>query len=191
MCNMKKDDITHLYNSGKLSDIDIRFARFISDLSDNDDPDILLAAALVSNATGNGDVYLDLASAAEKPILGEGNGEGAVICPKLSTWSKKISQLPAAGRPGDFRPLILDDKNRLYLYRYWDYEKRLSESIIIRAKEDVRNIDVTLLGNSLKRLFQKNKDDDFHRQKVAARFASGPGALRRRQSRPPVHTLPE
>ena len=168
MCNMKKDNITHLYNSGKLSDIDIRFAKFISGLSDNDDPDILLAAALVSNATGNGDVYLDLASAAEKPILGEGNGEGAVICPKLSAWSQKISQLPAVGRPGDFRPLILDNKNRLYLYRYWDYEKRVSDSIISRAKEDVRNIDVTLLDNSLKRVFQKNKDDDFHLQKVAA-----------------------
>ena len=102
MCNMKKDNITHLYNSGKLSDIDIHFAKFISGLSDNDDPDILLAAALVSNATGNGDVYLDLVSASEKPIMGEGNGERAVICPKLSVWSQKISQLPAVGRPGDF-----------------------------------------------------------------------------------------
>jgi exodeoxyribonuclease V alpha subunit len=171
MSNMKKDNITHLHNSGKLSDIDVRFAKFISGLSDNDDPDILLAAALVSNATGNGDVYLDLASAAEKPILGEGNGERAVICPKLSAWSQKISQLPAVGRPGDFRPLILDNKNRLYLYRYWDYEKRLSDSIISRAKEDVRNIDVTLLDNSLKRVFQKNEDDDFNQQKVAALIA--------------------
>jgi exodeoxyribonuclease V alpha subunit len=168
---MKKDNITHLYNSGKLSDIDVHFAKFISGLSDNDDPDILLAAALVSNATGNGDVYLDLASEAEKPILGEGNGERAVICPKLSAWSQKISQLPAVGRPGDFRPLILDNKNRLYLYRYWDYEKRLSDSIISRAKEDVRNIDITLLDNSLKRVFQKNKDDDFNQQKVAALIA--------------------
>jgi exodeoxyribonuclease V alpha subunit len=168
---MKKDNITHLYNSGKLSDIDVRFARFISDLSGNDDPDILLAAALVSNATGNGDVYLDLASAAEKPILGEGNGERAVICPKLSAWSQKISQLTAVGSPGDFRPLILDNKNRLYLYRYWDYEKRLSESIISRAKEDIRDIDVTLLSDSLKRIFQKNKDDGFNRQKVAALIA--------------------
>ena len=171
MSNMKKDNITHLYNSGKLSDIDVHFAKFISGLSDNDDPDILLAAALVSNATGNGDVYLDLASEAEKPILGEGNGERAVICPKLSAWSQKISQLPAVGRPGDFRPLILDNKNRLYLYRYWDYEKRLSDSIISRAKEDVRNIDITLLDNSLKRVFQKNKDDDFNQQKVAALIA--------------------
>jgi len=168
---MKKDNVTHLYNSGKLTNIDIRFAKFISGLSDNDDPDILLAAALVSNATGNGDVFLDLASAADKPILGEGNGEGSVICPKLSAWSQKIRQLPAVGRPGDFRPLILDNKNRLYLYRYWDYEKRLSDSIISRAKKDVRNIDVTFLNDSLKRVFQQNKDDDFNRQKVAALIA--------------------
>jgi len=168
---MKKDNVTHLYNSGKLTNIDIRFAKFISGLSDNDDPDILLAAAIVSNATGNGDVFLDLASAADKPILGEGNGEGSVICPKLSAWSQKIRQLPAVGRPGDFRPLILDNKNRLYLYRYWDYEKRLSDSIISRAKKDVRNIDVTFLNDSLKRVFQQNKDDDFNRQKVAALIA--------------------
>lgn len=169
---MQKDNLTILYSSGIITDIDIRLARFISSICDNDDPDILLAVALVSHATGNGNVYLDLASEAEKPILGEGNSEGAVICPKLNEWSQKVRQLSAVGRPGDFCPLIFDNKNRLYLYRYWDYEKRLSDSIISRTKEDIRDIDVSLLSDSLKRVFQKNEDDDFNRQKVAALIAA-------------------
>jgi exodeoxyribonuclease V alpha subunit len=140
-----KEYITHLYHNGILTDIDIHFAKFITGLNKKDDPDIFLAAALVSNATGNGDAYLDLTSVAEKPLLVELEGEGTVKGPKISGWSQKLSQSPAVGRPGDFSPLILDKKNRLYLYRYWDYERKLSESIINRSREDIRGQDLILL----------------------------------------------
>ncbi len=153
---MNNEYITHLYQNGKLTDIDIHFAKFITGLSKNDDPDIFLAAALVSNATGNGDAYLDLVSVAEKPIFADLTGEGTVKGPKLSGWSQKLSQSPVVGSPGDFRPLILDKKNRLYLYRYWDYERKLSESIINRSREDIRGQDLILLKDGLKRLFPQN-----------------------------------
>ena len=167
-----KEYITNLYHKGYLTDIDIHFAKFITGLSKNDDPDIFLAAALASNATGNGDVYFDLASVAEKPLLMGLEDEGTVKWPKLSGWLQKIRKSPVVGSPGDYRPLILDKKNRLYLYRYWDYEKKLSESIINRSGEDFRDLDVTLLNDGLKRLFPQNTDNGFNWQMVAAYIAA-------------------
>ena len=167
-----KDNITHLYRTGYLTDIDIHFAKFITGLGKNDDPDIYLAAALASNATGNGDVYFDLASVDERPVFVGMEQEGTVKWPKLSGWLQKIRQSPVVGWPGDYRPLILDKKNRLYLYRYWDYEKKLSESILHRSGEEFRDLDITRLTDSLKRLFSQNEGDEFNWQMVAAYIAA-------------------
>jgi exodeoxyribonuclease V alpha subunit len=164
--------ITNLYQNGYLTDIDIHFAKFITGLGKNNDPDIFLAAALASNATGNGDVYFDLASIAKRPFFMGLEQERTVKWPNLSGWLQKIRQSPVVGSPGDHRPLILDKKNRLYLYRYWDYEKKLSESILHRSREDFRDLDVTRLTDSLKRLFPQNKDDEFNWQMVAAYIAA-------------------
>ncbi len=172
MHSVMTDNITVLYKKGYLTDIDVFFANFIADLSNNDDQDVRLAAALVSSATGRGDVYLDLGSLAEKPMFHESDQEEPARHPKLLTWSQKIRQSPAVGRPGDFRPLILDQKNRLYLYRYWDYEKKLSDAIINRAKVVIENVDLDVLKDSLKRLFPQNKDHGFTWQKVAALIAT-------------------
>ncbi len=65
-----------LYHAGIIREIDFHFARFISGLCPHDDPDIFMGAALVSNAAGNGDIYLDLALSAGKP-LGEGLGDAS------------------------------------------------------------------------------------------------------------------
>jgi exodeoxyribonuclease V alpha subunit len=171
MVRMNKKHINGLYHKGKITDTEFYFANFIVEIDKNDDPDIFLAAALVSRATGNGDVYLDLGAAAETSISLELNGDGALKAPELSEWSKKIRQSPAVGQPGDFRPLILDKKNRLYLYRYWEYEHHLSDAINRRLREDIPNIDRTLLKDSLKRLFPKN-DEDSKWLKVAAVIAA-------------------
>jgi exodeoxyribonuclease V alpha subunit len=164
--------ITYLYQIGYLTDMDISFAKFITGFGKNDDPDIFLAAALASNATGNGDVYFDLASIGERPVFMCLEREGSVKWPKLSGWLQKIRQSPMVGGPGDYRPLILDKKNRLYLYRYWDYEKKLSESILHRAGEDFPDLDEARLADSLTRLFPQNEDDEFSWQMVAAYIAA-------------------
>ena len=38
-----------------------------------------------------------------------------------------LKQSAVVGEPGDFRPLVLDQANRLYLYRYWKYEQQVAE----------------------------------------------------------------
>ena len=168
---MNKNHITSLYYKDNITDTDVHFANFIAEIDKNDDPDIFLVAALVSRATGNRDVYLDLGSVAETSVFLELNGDGALKGPKLSEWSKKISRCRAVGQPGDFRPLILDKKNRLYLYRYWEYENHLSDAIARRMKEENPNINRTLLKDSLKRLFPEN-DEDSKWLKVAAVIAA-------------------
>jgi exodeoxyribonuclease V alpha subunit len=169
---MSKDNITNLIGTGYLSEIDVHFGKFITGLDKKVHPDVFIAAALVSRATGDGDGYLDLNSITRKPILLDINEENKFKSPKLLGWLKTLRQSRTVGRPGEFRPLILDDKNRLYLYRYWDYENRLSSAIKSRIKEDIQGVDISILKNSLNRLFPSNETDQFNWHKVAGVIAA-------------------
>jgi len=165
---MNDEKINTLFKSGYLSEIDVHFARFLANLSGTDSPHFLLAATLVSNVTVKGDVCLDLSSWAGTVVSTQRDGEGSVICPELAVWQNALMMSDVVGRPGDLRPLILDEKNRLYIYRYWNYENKLSNAILRRLNEDIEDVDTTLLKESLKRLFPPNKDEDIDWQKVAA-----------------------
>ena len=169
---MNKDHIIYLYNKGKLTLLDVHFARFIARLGKNDNPCILLAAALLSNVTGNGDICLDLASVAGKPMLVASNPTSMSTYPHIFEWLKKLRKHPAVGQPGEFCPLILDGKNRLYLYRYWAYEKNLSDAILTRLEKEVRCVDMARLNDSLKRLFPNDGDSDGVWQQVSAIIAA-------------------
>lgn len=174
---MNIEAITYLYETGMISKADTHFANFIADLSEDNDPEIFLGAALVSSATGNGDICLDIQTISEKRVIKEKNGEMPVIFPKLDVWLEKLRKSPVVGKPGEFSPLILDENNRLYLYRYWEYEKILLESIKRRVKEDVKDIDALLLKESLKRLFPENSgpgksENDINWQKIVSLTAA-------------------
>ena len=164
--------ITQLIETGYLSEIDVQFGKFIANLDKNDNLDIFIAAALVSRATGEGDGYLDLNSNTLKPLLSDVNDEERLKSPQLSEWLKTLSQSRVVGRPGEFHPLILDKKNRLYLFRYWDYENRLSNTIKSRIKENIQGIDRSILKDSLNRLFPNNGTNEFNWQKVAGVIAA-------------------
>jgi exodeoxyribonuclease V alpha subunit len=177
MQNMNNDYITTLYNSGNLSKTDILFANFIANLNKKKDPEIILAAALVSSVTGNGDICLDLGSVSEMQVMGEQNIEIPVRLPKPVLWQRKLRQSSVVGKPGEFYPLILDEKNRLYLYRYWEYEKIVAESIKNRINETVTDIDASVLKDSSKRFFSINSGSEISReginwQKVATMTAA-------------------
>ena len=162
------NNLLRLHQAGILTDIDIHFAGFMANLADRKYQEIFLGAALVSNVTGKGDVCLDLASFAGKVLLEKDDGMNAVICPKLFIWKHNLMSTGIVGRPEDLCPLILDERNRLYLYRYWDYEKKLSDSIKKRTKEDIGGINLSLIKDSIKRLFPERIDGDVNWQKVTA-----------------------
>jgi exodeoxyribonuclease V alpha subunit len=156
-----------LNNSGIVSEIDIHFARFIQRLSSDQEPEIFLGAALVSRATANGDICLNLKALSETTIFDNPDGQGPVICPSADQWRQKLLASPAVGNPGERCPLILDKHNRLYLYRYWEYEAHLFTAIRSRVQGELDDFDSRKFNSFLDRLFP-DSEAGINRQKIAA-----------------------
>lgn len=166
-----KDIIRRLYKEGYLSEMDIHFARFIIGIHGKEDREVFLGAALLTKATATGDICLSL-SAVSDTVLADGKaGQDPIQCPLLSVWSRKLLESRAVGRPGDFAPLILDDENRLYLYRYWEYEQTLSEAIKQRIQEEFIDIDYLHLKKGMERLFPEATEAGGNWQKIASLIA--------------------
>jgi exodeoxyribonuclease V alpha subunit len=148
--------------------IDIHFARLMAGLSGKGTQELFLAAAMASHSQGEGHICLDLSSMAEKKIREE--DPDSPVCPKLGQWLSILKEEEVVGKPGEYRPLVLDG-SRLYLYRYWDYEKKLIENIRARITSDPAEVNQSLLQDGLKRLFPPNSPGETDWQKIAA-FAS-------------------
>ncbi|MDQ7015363.1 MAG: exodeoxyribonuclease V subunit alpha, partial [Gammaproteobacteria bacterium] len=84
--------------------------------------------------------------------------------------SAQLAQSAIVGQPEEFTPLILDKQNRLYLYRYWDYERRLAVEIRHRLTDVVAEIDLGKLKQSLTSLFPSALEET-NWQKIAASMA--------------------
>jgi exodeoxyribonuclease V alpha subunit len=164
---MNEKDIQKLQQTGIFSELDLHFARLMARLSNEEAPELFLAAALVSRATGEGHICMDLSALEGKPVSVNGAAEGHFVCPELKAWRQCLESQSVVGRPGDYRPLILDDRSRLYLYRYWEYEKILAEDLKRRAAGEIDEISVTLLKDGFSRLFGAQKGEKGW-QKVAA-----------------------
>jgi len=141
--------------------LDRHFADFMVELAGETSPDgqrnLWLAAALVSAFVGRGHVCLNLSDIAGMPIVTDDDAEKPLmVCPGIDEWAGSLRGLSVVGRPGEFKPLVLDEKLRLYLYRYWLYEKQLAKSILAMAGRHSRVVDKELLAESLKRFFPGN-----------------------------------
>jgi exodeoxyribonuclease V alpha subunit len=168
---MRNRIITYLYHKGIFSWIDIHFAQFITHSCQDSDPDIFLAAALVSRATQNGDICLDLNNSAETVILEKENLHDTLVCPKINRWLQKLAACPAIGMPGEKRPLILDAHHRLYLFRYWEYETILADLILKRVQDQSIDLDIPRLKQSLHTHFPIENGESINWQKIAAATA--------------------
>ncbi len=172
---MKQEDLNRLYHGGILSLLDIHFAGFVERLAGTRDPQLWLAAAMASNYTGQGHICLDLSSLDQKRLLDAEDGKDPVVCPNLNDWCKKLRKTAVVGTPGEYAPLILDDRSRLYLHRYWDYQEKLARSIRKRVHDDEEDMDMASLRESLERVFgtsfisgSPGQGEDIDWQKVAA-----------------------
>jgi exodeoxyribonuclease V alpha subunit len=150
---MMGDLLTRLQDADMLSDLDVHFACFMERLAHTDDRSLCLAAALVSRHTRQGHICLDLAHVEGTQLLEGEDGHDPVICPKLADWQERLKKTSVVGRPGEYKPLILDDKARLYLHRYWDYQERLANLILRRVGQDEEGVDMPVLQEGLSRLF--------------------------------------
>ncbi len=121
-----------LYRQGALEAIDVHFGRCIAGLDAETGPALSLAAALTSHWTRLGHVCTELAALAGQPL---GDTKHAPRAPGLEAWLAALQRSPAVGAPGERRPLVLDGRGRLYLFRYWHYEQEVAESLLERVRE--------------------------------------------------------
>ncbi len=169
--SLQEANIDNLYEHQFLSELDYRFSHFIGRLDERNDPKLLLAASLVSRYRGDGHICIDLSEFAGNIL--ELQGSEPLVCPPLEAWLNVLYASPVVGRPGDYQPLILDG-TRLYLYRYWDYEKRLADALKNLAGITFGTFDEFHLKDSFNRIFPRGENDgetDIDWRKIAA-FAS-------------------
>ena len=164
------DLLASLRHAGLIDDLDLEFARFMGELAGDGSWELLLGCALVSRAVGQGDVCLALPQHAGQLLLWPETGQDAVWAPELENWRQALRRSRVVGEPGSFRPLVLDDQDRLYLYRYWQYEDQLAAELRQRAGP-VHPIDDTRLQAGLQRLFPAQRASATDWQKVAAALA--------------------
>jgi len=150
-----------------LLSLDVHFARFMVKLSENNDPLFAWSAALVSNWTARGHICVDLPQLADKPLPIDIE---TPICPSLDRW-KSALQGVVIGKEGDFAPLILDQKNRLYLYRYWEYQHKLAQALQYRLREPIKINFPHDLKKQLESLFPPHQLEHPDWQKIAALVA--------------------
>ncbi len=129
---------------GWLRALDKAFVAFLADLDPQGDPLVLLAAALASHQLGHGHVCLDLAATLQAPDFAlslppEGDLQGGVaLLPSqlleglsADAWLSSLANSPLVGNGDDTSgssPLVLSSQ-RLYLRRYWAYERRIGDAL--------------------------------------------------------------
>ncbi|MCK9363774.1 MAG: exodeoxyribonuclease V subunit alpha [Syntrophales bacterium] len=111
--------------------IDVSFGRFLEKIDGGDNPLLFAAAALVSRSVREGNVCLDLTAVSQSSLQQD---LGALTI-SLQSWPDELRKCSVVGRPGEVKPLIIDEAARLYLYRYWDYEQRIASFLIKKGLE--------------------------------------------------------
>ncbi|RWX51720.1 DNA helicase/exodeoxyribonuclease V, alpha subunit [Candidatus Electrothrix marina] len=116
-------------------------------------PTLLLAATLASAAVGNGHVCYPLGEVPEQPSLAEMVEEN---CPGPEQWREELLATSVVGQPGEVSPLILDEKNRLYLHRFSCYEEFIATALRRRAATAL-DLDHQVASQLLARLFPRTE----------------------------------
>ncbi|MBN1928252.1 MAG: exodeoxyribonuclease V subunit alpha [Chlorobiaceae bacterium] len=156
--------------------IDRQAAAFLCRSAKDDGGALRVVVSLLSQAVGQGHVCLDLEAVAGQLVRIPGRDEPLRL-PDAASLIFALRSLPTLGRPGEHRPLILDDAGRLYLYRYFRYEALLADAIRARAASENSEIDDAALAEQLDCYFAPSEKSGEDRQRQAALTA-----LRRRFS---------
>jgi exodeoxyribonuclease V alpha subunit len=123
------------------------FSRFVQHLAAGGPPSLVLAAYLASHSTSRGSVCADLSC-----VTDELPGEP----PPLEQWLADLSACPEAVtlEPDSTgpRPLVLRG-TRLYLHRYWEYERRVVRRVGELAGAPAAGVDREALRSPFRTLF--------------------------------------
>ncbi|WP_031363838.1 AAA family ATPase [Caballeronia sordidicola] len=123
------------------------------------------AAFAVSRATTQGHVCIALDALAQR----YGETTGTVHAALLASGVVCDGREAAA----DLLPLVIDSNRRIYLARYFDYERRLARALVERAQVSADAPDPAELKARVGRYFEasNNDDDNIDWQRVAALVA--------------------
>ena len=124
-------------------DIDMAFARLLNRVAPAEPRDVLLAALLTSRATGEGHVCIDLHQWGEQAIRLPQEDGTAVPCPRAEAWITQLQESDLVGQSDGNRPLVLDDKGRVYLQRLYRDEQNLAADLRHRALAERPPVPIT------------------------------------------------
>ena len=144
---MTLDELKKLTGENAFAAIDLVFADFILRRTHSRSPELFAAAALASFAVRAGNSCCDLnlyagRSFPEYPDPDPQEEQPSVVLPPLDAWlkvlresgfSKVMAFHPETESPET--PLVMDNAHRLYLNRYFRYEKQLAGEIRRRCTE--------------------------------------------------------
>ncbi len=169
-----------LAESGVIQYVDYYFPHFLYEKMGETNPAVLKAAALLTYASRQGHVAIDLDRFGPDVRLFEETAWGGDTGPEIygeSDWKDKIQQTKTVGdsESKEF-PLVLEG-SRLYLRKFWKYELELANEILIRSRDSRDRLDQLInnlqpedfkeIQNLLAELFPDNESNP-DLQKVAS-----------------------
>lgn len=163
--------LQELYDHGALNELDVHFAEMLGRTTGCTDPLALLGAAVATHAVSQGHVCADLdAIVAQPPHDGEGNRIPKLRWPSLDAWKEALRAAPFVSDEPAAIPLLLEN-DRLYLARYFAYERVLARALLARAIATQTDVDRAALDAGVKRLFPLAHTEKEEQQARAARSA--------------------
>ena len=130
---MNNTMVNTLYNREVFRDIDIAFSRLLTRLAPEDPPGVRLAALLVSRATGEGHVCINLHQWAGQEIRLPNGKPAGMRCPSADAWMDQLRASPMVSRAANGGPLVCDAQGRVYLQRLYQDERQLARLVRHRA----------------------------------------------------------
>ena len=145
--------LQQLEKQGTIRALDYQFARLLHSL--NPDPLLTLTAANVSYELGQGNVCMALSA---PKLFGLNHQNTLAITEQVgicqTRWADHLQSLPMVSDGNKPAPLVLDN-GRLYLYRYWEYEKNVAHFL---QHQSATTLNLKTAQTILQRLFQR----DYH-----------------------------
>ena len=144
--------LQQLEQQGVIRALDYQFARLLHTMNPN--PLVTLLAANVSHELGRGNVCMSLQST----LFGLDSDTSQPLAHHTGIvreqWPDQLNACALVGDGSQPTPLVLDN-NRLYLYRYWQYECNVAR--FLKQQQD-EALDSQQARTILQRLFQR----DYH-----------------------------
>ncbi len=161
---MKQKKIKQLIDDAVLSYTDIHLAYLMESLSGENDV-LFWIAAMTSSQSRGGHICLDIEYLTELFARHQLTPD-----PDRELFEKTLINSSVIGTPGEFKPFVYEEGKRLYLYRYWEYQKKLADLLLLKANQtvDLSPFEKERLKDGLQRFFPQGAKNDADWQKKAA-----------------------